>query len=187
MRIFNCTVALLLALGILAYAHMACAQETFTGIGTHGEGGPYAFTESGEFFQGSLSGSELGWSHRGNIFVSAGFERQAPIVGLGSHYWIGTQTFAVDEVGNVFALETTHYTWSHSGTLADLTGHEPAGVFMGVASFESGISLVAITDTGDAYMHRYNSEWIYAGNVYESSGVVGAGDVSAGSLKKLFR
>lgn len=165
----------------------AAAQDQFVSIGTYGNAGPFAFTNNGDYYTGSVVSSELRWSLRGNIFESGSFQQQAPIVGFNSHFWINTYSFAIDALGNVYELDSSTFGWSHAGTLGAMTGHEPSGQFIGLVSFEYGIRLVAITNVGDAYLHSHNGDWSYAGNIFTSAGIIPTDTQSLGSVKHMFR
>ncbi len=171
---------------IIVGASIAYCQEPIVAIGARGEGPAMAVAYNGDLYQGSFSHG-IEWKQKDNIFESAGFEQQANIAGYASQYWLGTEPFAIDEIGNVFSQEMTHGIWSYDGNLAEITGHDPSGIFVSMTSFEQGIRVMAVTENGDSYMHVHNGEWSYEGNLFEISGVIPAEKRSLGDLKSLFK
>jgi len=166
---------------------VASGQGRMVASGAFGEGYAFAIADNGDFYMGGFTSEVLTWSHRGNIFDDSQFVKQADIVGVDSHYYIGTYPWALDALGNLFLMETQHGTWSYQGNLADLSGHDPQGEFIGLIAAEVGVRLVATTDMGDSYMHTPNGSWEYTGNIFADSGAVPAMGESIGGMKSMFR
>jgi hypothetical protein len=158
-----------LIIGSLIVSDLSVAQEPLAGITNWGDQGLLAVAVDGDWYSGDTY--PPAWAYGGNIYESSGQIPIATIVACANQNWNGNRPLAIDALGNVFAINVQNSEWSYEGNIGTIAGHQPDGQFITLATYETGIRLVAVTDAGDLYERVVNQDWHYIDDILESVSV----------------